>query len=264
MEVQPQINPEPESKPAPPSEAKKLLSAFNETLKLPMFKQLGLKHPVLEYRTEFDRSKYSAIENIIRGFLKSFLITYCLKAGLNLVGVLLKFNKIIQNPAILIKVFLNKDNFAIGWFMGLLTGLMKGVITLSRIIRKKDDGYNGFLGGFIAGWISFFFWRKNNATFLACFMLSRAYDCYYNHLVNSGKIKQKFWHYPLLFSLMKVVTGYGWSMETYLISPDLERFYEKIVPKTHNDNVIFRLWQEMTRRQLVRDGIIKEPFLPPM
>jgi len=246
------------------SQTKRIFNEFQQTLELPIFKQLGIRHPVLEYRTKFDRSKYSAIENIIRGFFKSFLITYCLKAGLNLVSVLLKLSQLAKDPSLLIKAFLNKDNFMVGWFMGLLTGLMKAVITLSRIIRKKDDGYNGFLGGFIAGWISYFFWKRNNATFLACFMLSRAYDCYYNHLVNSGKIKQRTWHYPLIFALMKMVTGYAWSFETYLISPDLERFYERIVPKTDNDNVIFRLWQEMTRRSLVRSGVIQEPHLPPM
>jgi len=243
------------------AKAKKSYEDLKKALEPSFFEKLGIQHPIIEYRTPFDRSHYGSIENILRGFFKSFVTAYGLKAGLNLITTLFKIRQVLKNPALLLKALVSKDNFILGCFMGTLTGVVKIVITLCRMIRNKDDGWNGFLGGWIAGWISFFFWNRSNGGFFACFMLSRAFDCYYNHLVNSGKMKKKTWHYPLIFAVLNVLTGYGFAHEKYLISPALDKFYDKVTARTPNDYVLMNLWLEITRRRLVSSGVVKEPYL---
>lgn len=234
---------------------------LKKTLKSPLFGKLAEKFPILNYRTPFDRSDYSAIENIVRGFFKSFTIAYGLKAGLNLISTLLKFSKWMKDPTLLLKALVSKDNFQLGWFLATLSAVMKATITVCRIIRKKDDGYNGFFGGLLAGWLSLFFLAEKGRGFLACFMLSRAFDCYYNHLVAQGTIKKAEWHYVLIFAILNMLTGYGFAHEKYLISPALDNFYDKVTVRHPNDYTIMNLWLEITRRRLVRSGVIKEPYL---
>jgi hypothetical protein len=243
------------------AKAKESYEDLKKALEPSFFEKLGIKHPIVEFRTPFDRSNYSSLENILRGFFKSFITAYGAKAALNLVTTLIKFNQVLKKPSLLIKALISKDNFMLGWFMAMLTGVMKATILLCRLIRKKDDGYNGAWAGFVAGYLSFFFWKRKSGGFLACFMLSRAFDCYYNHLINSGKIKKRSWHYPLLFSFLNILTGYGYAHEKYLIDPALNKFYEKVTAKTPNDSAIMNLWLEITRRRLVRAGVIQEPYL---
>jgi len=234
---------------------------LQKALKSPLLQKLGLDYPLLTYKTPFDRCDYSCIENILRGFIKSFLIAYGLKAGLNLISTLIKFNKWMKDPILLLKVFLNKDNFQLAWFLGTFTGAMKAIITLTRILRDKDDGLNGFLGGIVAGWVSLFFLPQKGRVFIACLMLARAFDCYYNYLVNKGTIKKAFWHYPLIFATLNMLTGYGFAHEKHLISPALDNFYDKVTARPHNEQIYMSLWCEMTRRRLAKTGVIQEPTL---
>ena len=243
------------------SRSKKSYENLKQALEPSIFHKTGIKHPLLEYRTPFDRSAYGCIENVIRGFVKSFLIAYGIKAGVKLLTVLIKLSKNPKNFSMLLQALVGKGNIKLGLFMGSLTGIMKLVIALSRIVRKKDDGLNGFLGGFIAGWISFFFVEKNTRLFLACLLLSRAFDCYYNHLVNKGVIKKSAWHYTYIFAVLNMLTGYGYAHEKHIISPSLDGFYNKMICLSGNDSIMVHLWHEMTRRRLEAAGVIKEPFL---
>jgi len=226
-----------------------------------IFKTLGISHPILEYKTPFDQSQYSCIENILRGTLRSFLLTYAVKSGISLLLTLLKFKQVLKKPSLLIRALINKDNFKLGCFTGSLTGIMKIIILIARIIRKKDDGWNGFAGSFLAAWLSFFFFQKDNRAFMACFMLSRAFDCYYNHLVNNGTIKKSRYHYVMIFATLNILTGYAYAHESYLLSPSMEKFGDKMTSQSPNDLTIMYLWREATRRRLVKAGVIHDPYL---
>lgn len=226
-----------------------------------IFKKLGISHPILEYKTPFDQSHYSCAENILRGTARSFILTYGAKAGISFLMTLLKFKQVLKNPRLLLGALFNKDNFKLGCFTGSLTGIMKIIILLTRILRKADDGWNGCISSFLAAYLSFFFFQKNNRAFMACFMLSRAFDCFYNHLVNSGKIKKSKYHYALIFATLNMLTGYAYAHEPYLNSPSMNNFGDKMTSQSDNDLTVMMLWREATRRRLVKAGVIHDPYL---
>lgn len=229
--------------------------------KVSTFQKIGINLSVLEYRTPFDKSEYPCVENILRGAIKSFVVAYGVKAFLTMLMSLLKYRKIMKDPMLLIQPFLSKDSVKIGCFLGSNTLIMKTVVTLTRILRKKDDGLNGFLAGLAAGYLSLFFFKNGNRLFLTCFLLSRAFDCCYNHLVNKGTIKKSPYHYTIIFSLMNALTGWAYAHEPYLLNPAMEKFGDKMTSQGANENILGYLRKEMTRRALMKRGIIKEPYL---
>lgn len=247
-----------------PSKVLRYIQRFNETIEAPVLPHLASKFPILNYKAPFEDSGYSTIENILRGFIRPFILGYGFKAFINLLLALLKFKKWTKNPLILLKAFARKDNLKLAMLLSTFTSVMKVVIALSRIARNKDDGYNGFLGGLIAGWLSLFFTAKDGRAFLACFMMSRAFDCYYNHLVINKTITKKEWHFPMIFALCGTVTGYAYGHEQYLNSPSVNKAFDQMSTIDGNNLSLMWLWHEITRRRLVRQGILSEPYLLPI
>ncbi len=235
-----------------------------ETETLPqksVFQKLGVYHPVLEYRTPFEKSEYSCLENILRGTIKSFLIGYGIRGAISLVMTLVKFKKIIQKPSLLIKALFNGTNLRFGSFLACHTGLLKSFITIFRLITKKDQGVQHFLSGFLASYFSSFIWEKNTRSLWGVFALSRAFDTVYNHLVNSGKIKKRGANYAVIFVFVQLLGCYAFGYEPYLLPNSLEKFYVQMTAMNKNDNIFRHLWAEITRRRLKRDGIIKDIFI---
>ena len=63
-----------------------------------IFTKIGLNHPILNYRTPFDKTPRPCIDNIILGTAKSFGITFGAKFALGLLKVLLNFKKATKDP----------------------------------------------------------------------------------------------------------------------------------------------------------------------
>jgi len=223
-----------------------------------IIKKLGLSETVLGYRTPFEKSPYPCVENILRGSIKAFITSFGIKASFSLVLALLKYKKWLKDPTLLLKAAFSKDNVLMGCFIGSFTLVLKFVIFLCRIIRKKDDGWNGFIAGFSAGYLSMFFSKKQVRVFLACLLLSRAYDCCYNHLINKGTIKKSKYHYVWVFALLNSVTGYAYAHEEYLLSPAMVKFGDKMCNQSSNELIARRLYHEITRRELQNAKIIKD------
>lgn len=183
-----------------------------------IFSRLGLNIPFLEYKTPFDKTKFSCIENILRGSIKSFGIGYGVKSALGLVKTLIGFKKLMKDPKLLLNPLLDKASFKTGFFALILSFFLKGGISLLRVLRKKDDGINAFIGGALAGYFSMFM-VSSKKTFVACFFLSRAVECFYNSLANKGLIKRKKYHWVLIYGLGMMLIGYSFANERYLMDP---------------------------------------------
>jgi len=221
-----------------------------------MFDKLPISHPALKFRTHFCQHDFGCIENVLRGFLKSFTLGYLIKSGISLIGALINLKKVLKNPTLLISALINKDNAKFGAFMGAFTGILKATICLLRIIRKNDNGINFFIAGALAGGISLFIQPKNNRTVWGTFLIARAFDCVYNHLVLTGKIKKSPFHYVFLFAILNSFTGYAFGHEPYLLPKSLEKFYLQMTNMHENDKVMRGIWIERTRRELAAKGIV--------
>jgi len=222
----------------------------------------SLLRRIYEYRTPFDKSDHSCIENIARGTVKSFAIGYSVKAGLvffKLLGTIFKSPN--RGKKILAALF-NQENLRFGLFLGLFTGILKLVISFLRILTKRDHGSYYFAAGFLGAYLSLFLLPKSGRMIWVYFLLPRAFDCFYNHLVIKGKLKKRSWHYVLLFALMNTFTVYCYTGESYLVPPSIEKFYTMVMNSDDNDLIIRRLCSEMARRRIVKTGAIKDVCHP--
>jgi len=222
-----------------------------------IFDKLPFSHPLLKFKTPLCQHDHGCIENIIRGFSKSFTLGYLIKSGISLIGVLIGFKKLMKNPKILFHALVNTDNAKFGAFMGAFTGILKATICLLRVIRKNDNGINFFIAGALAGFVSLFIQPKNNRTVWGTFLIARAFDCVYNHLVLNGTIKKSPFHYVLLFAILNSFTGYAFGHEPYLLPKSLEKFYMQMTNMHENDKIMRSIWIERTRRDLQARGYVE-------
>ena len=121
-----------------------------------LFQKIGLNHPIFTYKTKFDKSELSCLENVLMGTVKSFALGYGIKATIGLIFALLNLKNVKKNPKVLLKALLNQSNLRLGLFMSIKTCLLKSVIVLSRILTKKDSPYSYVLGGFAGAYFSSF------------------------------------------------------------------------------------------------------------
>jgi len=229
-------------------------------LKPSIFRKYGLNHPFLEYRSPFDKSGYTCVENILRDTIKSLVLVYGVKIGLALLGALLGFKKTMKNPKILLEKLIDPGHFKMACFAGTNVVVLKTAIAVMQGLRKKDDGWNGFVGGFLSGYLSMFF-LKSKKTFLACFMLSRGIECIYNSIADRGYYKRSNVHWVCLYAVLMMLIGYSYAHERYLMDPGAVSGFDFATNQNKVEWAMMWLYHEMTRRRLVKNGVLKEPFL---
>jgi len=227
------------------------ISASEPSTDTSLIKELWL------YRTPFEKSKYSCVENFLRGTAQSFAIGFSIKVALSFFHLLIGPEKLSEKPKKLLEIITKTENLKFGSFLGVLTGVLKLTITLLRILRKKDDGINYFLASFLGAYLSLFLLPKQSRAILGLFLLPRAFDCCYNHLANNKKLKRRSWHFVLLFALMNMFTVYNYTSEEYLIPHSIEKFYNMVLCPSENDLIIRKLCSEIARRSLVKRKIIQ-------
>lgn len=214
------------------------------------------KHPFFQYKAPFDNSDYPTIINILVQSGKSFLGGYGILAVLNFLLSLRKFKKILKDPKIVLDALFNNTNLKTGLFLGTYTFVFKSVIALLRIIRNKDDGYTGFLSGFFAGYISFFFVGKKTQSFLACFLLTRALETLYNSAVNKGIIKKTPYNSFILYAIVIIpMVRIGYT-EEYCMPESVRKYFHGVAQLSPIDRVLLRATQEVKRKNLTRGYLL--------
>lgn len=212
-----------------PLEAKQVVDLekeqTEETKKKPFLSRYGINHPLLEYRSPFDRSPYPVIENIVRDTGYSFLLTFGIKAGLSLVSNLINIKSFKGKYLELITKSFGSGNVQLASAMGILTFMIKASIALLRIVRKKDDGWNGFVGGYLGGYLAMFL-LKSKKMFITCFMLSRGIDTIYNSLSSRGHFKKKNIHWITTYAFMLAAVCYAHAHEPYLLDKGLSKSFD--------------------------------------
>jgi hypothetical protein len=83
------------------------------------------------------------------GFVRSFLATYSLKYGINMIPVLL-LGKLLKKPSLLYKMG-GRDTISFAMFMSCFISIYKGVLCTLRRLRNSGDYLNSLVAGAAAG-----------------------------------------------------------------------------------------------------------------
>jgi len=156
----------------------------------------------------------------------------------------------------ILRCLVNKENFKFGAFLGLMTFTLKSLICLLRKIRNKEDGFNTFVSGALAGYLNLFFIEKNHRLAFATFFLSRAFDSCYNSMVNRGTIKKSQLNYVIIFMLLNGLNVYASFHEPYLVPDSLTKFFNFVFQKGDWETQLEPLLPEMTKRRLIKSNLL--------
>lgn len=73
--------------------------------------------------------------------------------------------------------------------------------------------------------------------------MARAFDITYRSLVEKGKIPDFKYFYPLVYSIMMIVTGgFALGQEPASMSPDLHKFYLLFTAESANEQLMRKIW----------------------
>jgi hypothetical protein len=95
------------------------------------------------------KHQQSCADNVMIGFVRSFLATYSLKYGINMIPVLL-LGKLFKKPSLIYKLG-GKDTISFAMFMSTFVSLYKGVLCTLRRFRNSCDSLNSLVAGAVAG-----------------------------------------------------------------------------------------------------------------
>lgn len=163
--------------------------------------------------------RYSCKSFALVGFCRSFLLGLGIRLAFTLVPLLLTPSKLLKNPR---KIF-NSSLFALGTFLGILSGGHRALACLLRRIRNKEDGWNEFLGGFIAG-LSFVL---NGSTEVGMYVASKAAEAIFRNGVKEGIVKPLPHGEILLFALGTATMFWVSIWEPHNLRPSYFKFLVK-------------------------------------
>jgi len=130
-------------------------------------------------KTSFCKHKSpDCITNSVHGFISNFKIGLKIRVAFTLLQVLLRRVKINKISIV--------DQIRFPCFLALFAFISKLVLCVLRRFRNKDDGINGFLSGFIAGFSLLVHNDKGTKKMFALYLMSRAYGAIHNSLESRG------------------------------------------------------------------------------
>jgi hypothetical protein len=105
-----------------------------------------------------------------------------------------------------------------------------------RKLRNTDDQINNFFSGGIAGFLAIGFLQKASRMTWSGYLLARAFDAIYKHMVNRKMFKKRDIHYILIFALMYGFYGYCIAIENDVIPSSIARFFNSVYKSTYEKN----------------------------
>jgi len=197
----------------------------------------------------------SCFLHVIRKSIRGWSLGYLFNAFLAAISFLFNLKK-VKNPArMALKVVLSTDNFMFGLFPGVFSMISHGVLCLLRHIRKHDKGRNSFIGGALAGFFSLFFVQKKSRSQWALFLLARSVDAWYQHLVNTGKIKDSSIYSVIVLTICNMfMVPVSWSGIPYAAPKGILGFYNQAATFQPNEQTLMHVWRTLFHRSLNLDA----------
>eukprot|EP01132_Coremiostelium_polycephalum_P010358 gene10358-12721_t len=181
-------------------------------------------------RISLCKHKGPCIMNALTSWARSFVIGYGLRASLAFVTGLL-MRRLYRNPKKLInQSFLHKDPIGFGLFLGFYTGGYKAIGCLLRLIRKKDDGINSAIAGFLSGSAMMF----SKSTELALYLLAASFETIFNAICKRGYLRPWKHGDTALFSICTMILFYAFVWEPKTVRPSYLGFLSKVAGKNRD------------------------------
>eukprot|EP01116_Phalansterium_solitarium_P006474 TRINITY_DN1878_c0_g1_i1.p1 TRINITY_DN1878_c0_g1~~TRINITY_DN1878_c0_g1_i1.p1 ORF type:complete len:465 (-),score=141.64 TRINITY_DN1878_c0_g1_i1:108-1502(-) len=141
----------------------------------------------------------ACIEHTAIGLGRGFLIGYSLQCALRLLPSLFALSKWFDPTSRqkLLRKSFGAPTVKFGLFLGLLSGVTRGVQCLLRNFRRKEDGWNQVVSG-VAGGLSF---ALSGSVELCMFMASKACDVGYKYAKFKGYVRPVPGGQVMLFAL---------------------------------------------------------------
>lgn len=183
-------------------------------------------------KTPFCRHDYGCLENVVSGTLNSLVLSYILSVGINFLSLVpfkRKYNEFIWS-------LFRFQSLRMCGFITSYTFVLKSTLCLLRKIREKDDHVNNFISGAAAGFLAIGFLEKVSRMTWSGYLLARAFDALYKHLVNRKVFKKREIHYILIFALMYGFYGYCIAIENDVIPRSIAKFFNSVYKSTYEKN----------------------------
>eukprot|EP01133_Synstelium_polycarpum_P014078 gene14078-16594_t len=122
------------------------------------------------------------------------------------------------------------DPIGFGLFLGFYTGGYKAINCLLRAIRKKEDGYNSFIAGFLSGGAMMF----SKSTEMALYLFSRALESVFNAAHKRGYVKSWKHGDSALFCFCTTMMFYAFVWEPSTVRPSYLKFLSRVAGEKRN------------------------------
>eukprot|EP01083_Nonionella_stella_P094343 264638_1 len=162
------------------------------------------------HATRFCRHRGSCLESAWHGFVKSAAVGLSMKCGVTILYGLF-FGKIFRDPRAVILELMSLDTARFGVFTALYLGGFRGCQCLLRRIRRRDDQWNAFVAGWLAG-LSILCDVRNRRKTISIFITMRSIAFGSQLLVSKGLLPTIPHTVPLLFCLGSMETMYAYGM----------------------------------------------------
>lgn len=211
--------------PAVPKPPRSYLLEILKKIHFPYIELLLRKSP-------FCRHDYGCLENILSGTCNSLLLSYILNVGINFLS-LVPFKRRYSE---FIWSLIHLNSLRMCAFITSYTFVLKVAICFLRYLRQKDDQINNFFSGACAGFVAIGFLEKTSRMTWSGYLLARAFDAFYKHLVNKKVFKKREIHYIFIFALMYGFYGYCIALENEAIPQSISKFFNSVYKATYEKN----------------------------
>lgn len=186
-----------------------------------MFSQLLEKYSKdLKSKTPRCKHEEGCLQCALRQALKGFALGYSFRTALNLLGVLTQ----LRSPSVILRAIFSLRSARFALLPGLYNSLMQAILCSLRRIGASESTAS-FFSGALAGAIALATKESKDRPIWSLFLLSRAIDCYYRSLINSGTIPKIKLDYAILFACLTVLPSYIFSIEPECTPPSLSKLY---------------------------------------
>lgn len=119
-------------------------------------------------------------------FVQGFGVGYGAKVTISL-SIAVIFRKLFQNPREILAQILGEDSLRFGAFVALFNALYKATLCTMRHVRKREDGWNSAVAGFVAG-LALLVDSKSRNVDIGLYFMARALTAVCSHLFNGSRI----------------------------------------------------------------------------
>ncbi|KRX08164.1 hypothetical protein PPERSA_01709 [Pseudocohnilembus persalinus] len=218
------------------------------------------KCEILDKKHNSCKHKNGCVSQIVDIGIRGFLIGIGLKGTIKILMFILK-NKTL-NPIKILHQFFSKDVIQFALTPAVYNIVLQGTTCLMRWFKNGETKKDAFISGFMAGFLCLLTKPKKDRQIWAVFLLTRAFQFYYNSLVNKNYIPKTKFDYVIIFSLMWFFLGSQCGAEQPNCAKSLNSFKNNITFMNEGDIGLYSTMMfRKNRKMYLKNGpeIMQDP-----